>query len=140
MRVNRRLESRRHSGEQMRGQRLFIRPIDPADHDTVRDFLRAHGPDTGTPACGLLGKLVGNLVAVLGMQITADSVLIDQIVVAPDLRRKRVARLMLDEVEHLARKIDRDRLVVDDHPGKAEFLQRVGFEREGVRWIRRVRG
>jgi GNAT superfamily N-acetyltransferase len=124
----------------MRGQRLFIRPIDAADHDSVRDFLRAHGHDAGPPACGLLGKLVGNLVAVVGMQITADAVLIDEIVVAPDLRRKRVARLMLDELEQLAGKIDRRHLVVEDRPDRAEFLQRVGFEREGVRWIRRVRG
>lgn len=124
----------------MRGQRLFIRPIDAADHDTVRDFLRAHGHDSEAPACGLLGKLVGNLVAVVGMQITADALLIDEIVVAPDLRRKRVARLMLEEVEQLAGKMDRRRLVVEDRPERAEFLQRVGFEREGVRWIRRVRG
>lgn len=124
----------------MRGQRLFIRPIDPADHDTVRDFLRAHGQQADIPACGLLGKLVGTLVAVVGMQITADAVLIDQIVVAPDLRRKRVARLMLDEAEQLAGKIDRRQLVVEDRPETAEFLKRVGFEREGFRWIRRVRG
>ena len=50
----------------MRGQRLFVRPIDPADHDAVRAFLGY------VPPCGLLGKLVGNLVAVLAMEITDE--------------------------------------------------------------------
>ena len=123
----------------MRGQRLFIRPIDAADTDSLRDFLRAEGNQSDIPAWGLLGKLVGNLVAVVGMQITADGVVINDIVVARELRRKRVARIMLDEVEQLAGKMDRHRLIAEDRPDTQEFLRRVGFEREGARWIRKVR-
>ncbi len=123
----------------MRGQTLFIRPIDPSDHELVAGFLRTHAHPGDAPACGLLGKLVGNLVAVIGMQITAEAIRIDEIVVAPDLRRKRVARLMLDEVAQLAAKIDRKRIVMSHCPGTEEFLRRVGFEREGIEWIREVR-
>ena len=125
-------------GTVMRGQRLFVRAIDSADHDLVRSFLSTHGR-SGVPACGLLGKLVGELVAVLEMQITSDAVLINDIVVKRDLRRKRIGRVMLDELEQIAAKMDRRRLVVDAEGDAAEFLQRVGFEREGARWVRDVK-
>ena len=122
----------------MRGQRLFVRAIDFTDHDAVRAFLSSHGR-TDIPACGLLGKLVGELVAVLEMQITPDAVFITDIVVKRELRRKRIGRVMLDELEQMAAKIERRRLVVDAKPDAAEFLQRVGFQREGARWVRDVR-
>lgn len=122
----------------MRGLRLFVRAIDSADHDVVRAFLSTHGRSR-IPDCGLLGKLLGELVAVLEMQITPDAVLINDIVVKRELRRKRIGRVMLDELEQIAGKIERRRLVVDDADEAAEFLQRVGFQREGARWVRDVR-
>lgn len=122
----------------MRGLRLFVRAIDSTDHDSVRAFLSNHGR-SHIPACGLLGKLLGELVAVLEMQITPDAVLINDIVVKRELRRKRIGRVMLDELEQIAARIERHRLVIDDGSDAAEFLQRVGFQREGVRWVRDVR-
>ncbi|MEO6486720.1 MAG: GNAT family N-acetyltransferase [Thermoanaerobaculia bacterium] len=123
----------------MKGQRLFVRPIDSADSDAIRAFLGLHRPHVDVPDSGLLGKLVGNLVAVLAMHITAADLRIDDIVVASELRRKRIGRVMLDEAEQLAARLDRQRLVIERDNGSAEFLQRVGFEREGPRWIRKVR-
>jgi GNAT superfamily N-acetyltransferase len=125
----------------MRGQKLFIRPIETGDHDAVSRFLEIHTGTSQVPACGLLGKLVGELVSVVAMQITADAIQIDDIVVARELRRKRIGRVMLDEVEQIAAKIDRPWVVVEDRPLPAahEFFRRVGFEREGARWIRQVR-
>lgn len=123
----------------MKGQRLFVRAIESADHDAIRAFLAAAGKDATVPACGLLGKLVGDLVAILAMRITADAVEIDDIVVAEGLRRKRIGRVMLAELEQVAVKMDRPRLLVrhrEEEP--AEFLRRVGFEREGPWWIRKL--
>lgn len=123
----------------MRGQRLFVRPIDPADHEAVRAFLGY------VPPCGLLGKLVGNLVAVLAMEITDEGLRIDDLVVARDLRRKRIGRFMLDEAGAVAAKLDRDRLIVEgdrlvaERSDAGEFLLRVGFYPEGERFVRRVR-
>ncbi|MGZ8710294.1 MAG: GNAT family N-acetyltransferase [Thermoanaerobaculia bacterium] len=123
----------------MKGQHLFVRAIESADHDAVQAFLEAEGKDASVPACGLLGKLVGDLVAILAMRITADAVEIDDIVVAGDLRRKRIGRVMLAELEQIAVKMDRPRLLVRHREeGPAEFLRRVGFEREGPWWIRKV--
>lgn len=123
----------------MKGQTLFIRPIDAADHDAVNRFLHDQTGVSGVPACGLLGKLVGELVAVVAMQITSDSVQIDNIVVERELRRKRIGRVMLDEVEQIAAKIDRRRLIATEQAGANEFFSHVGFQREGERWIRQVR-
>lgn len=122
----------------MRGQRLFVRPIETPDHDQVRAFLKLHRGDPSVPACGLLGKLVGELVAVVAIQITEDAVRIDDIVVARELRRKRIGRVMLYELEQIASKIDRRRLVVEGDSEGQEFLRRVGFEREGIRWVKRL--
>lgn len=123
----------------MRGQVLFTRPIEPADHDALASFLESHSAGTPVPETGLIGKLVGNLVALAGTQITPDSVRLTHIVVKPDLRRKQVARLMLNDLEQLAANIGRRWIVVSSSPGTEEFLRRVGFEREGVEWIREVR-
>ena len=123
----------------MKGQHLFVRPIEPGDHDAVQQFLAREADRSVTPSFGLVGKLVGDLVAVLAMQVTADSLLVDDIVVARDLRRKRIGRVMLDEAEQIAQRIDRPQLVVEEAQASAGFLQSVGFKREGSRWIRKVR-
>src|SRR5689334_9531930 len=99
----------------MRGQRLFVRPIEPGDADTVRGFLAAHGgrgalraPDA-VPPCGLIGKLLGELVAVMAIDLgETDGVRIRDLIVAPELRRKRIGRVMMSELESLAAKMERD--------------------------------
>lgn len=123
----------------MRGQCLFIRPIDPSDRDAIRDFLDRHSASSPVPTTGLLGKLVGDLAAVVAIEITAPSIRIDDIVVAPDLRRKRIGRFMMDELGLLAAKMECRRLVVECDGAAGEFFRRVGFERDGDEWVRRVR-
>ena len=122
----------------MRGQRLFVRAIETPDHEAVSAFLAAQRGGGTVPACGLLGKVVGDIVAVVAMQITADAVQIDDIVVAKEVRRKRIGRFLVDEVAHIALKMDRKHLVVNGGGENDEFFRRIGFEREGSRWIRRV--
>ncbi len=122
----------------MRGQRLFVRPIETSDTSEVRAFLRTYAHRDAVPACGLIGKLVGELVAVLAIDLTAEGVRIEDLVVAPELRRKRVGRVMLDELEALAVKMERDWLIVEDAGGGREFLRHVGFVDDGARMVRRV--
>ena len=123
----------------MRGQRLFVRTIDTSDTSAVRDFLARHSErPLQVPARGLLGKLVGDLVAVMSISITAESVRIEDITVAKELRRKRIGRVMVSEALQLAKKIDRSRLEVDDGGNAIEFFRHVGFEQEGSGWVMRV--
>lgn len=121
----------------MRGQRLFVRPIETADQDAVRAFLATHGEAESAPETGLIGKLVGNLVAVLSMEVTPEAIRVNDLVVAAELRRKRIGRVMLIELADLAAKMERDWLVVERDGGR-EFLRRVGFVEEGERMVRRV--
>ena len=122
----------------LRGQRLFVRPIEAADRDAVQAFLTAHGDGMEVPESGLVGKLVGNLVAVLSMEVTADAIRVDELIVARDLRRKQIGRVMLEELADLAAKMERDWLIAERGEGR-EFLRRVGFVEEGPRMVRRVR-
>jgi GNAT superfamily N-acetyltransferase len=119
----------------VKGLRLYVRPIEATDHDAVGAFL-----GTGTPpAWGLLGKLLGDLVAVVALEITGDTLRVQDIFVAPALRRKRIGRAMMREVEQLAAKLEHRRIIVDDARGAQEFFRRVGFENsEGDRWVRVV--
>jgi N-acetylglutamate synthase-like GNAT family acetyltransferase len=130
----------------VRGQRLFVRPIESSDAEAIRDFLDQNaecgaGNRAGVtiPACGLLGKLVGDLVGVIAIEIAGDGLRIENVVVARELRRKRIGRFLVDEASRLAQKIDRDRLLVADARGAEEFLRRVGFEMEDGVLVRRVR-
>ena len=63
----------------MRGLRLFIRPIESGDAPAVTEFLTRHrepGTDQthlpASPAWGLLGKLLGDIVTVVGLEINAN--------------------------------------------------------------------
>jgi GNAT superfamily N-acetyltransferase len=123
----------------MRGLRLFIRPIDTADDDAVSSFLQRQDCSISTPAWGLLGKLLGDVVAVVSLDMTDDALRVGDIVVDRNLRKKWIGRVMIREVEQLALKMDRNRVVVDDVRDAHEFFRRVGFESEGERWVRLVR-
>lgn len=123
----------------MRGQRLFVRPIESGDREAIGAFLDANGAPGDAPACGLLGKLVGDLVGVVSMEIADDGLYVENVVVAHEMRRKRIGRFLLDEAARLAEKIDRDRLVVTEARGAEEFLRRVGFAEENGVFVRRVR-
>ncbi len=122
----------------MRGLRLYVRPIDTADAPAISAFLALHHSSGSPPVWGLLGKLLGDIVAVVMLEITDDALRVDDIVVARDLRRKRIGRAMLREVEQLAVKFERRRVVVEDARDAQEFLRHIGFENEGERWTKNV--
>jgi predicted GNAT family N-acyltransferase len=123
----------------VRGQKLFVRPIENGDSDSIRSFLKSNGGRITQTDCGLVGKLVGDLVAVVAMELEGDALRIDDVVVATELRRKRIGRFMLDEVERLASKLERKRVVVSGRAPLREFFQRTGFREDGEWLVRDVR-
>ena len=123
----------------MRGQRLFVRAIEAGDADAVREFLRANGDGHAAPAFGLIGKLLGGVVAVMAIDLSEPGeVRIERLVVARELRRKRIGRVMLSELESLAAKMERDWLTMVASGDAHEFLRRVGFVEDGKRMVRKV--
>lgn len=126
-----------------RGIRLFIRPVEASDAAALQGFFehqeRADRASLGVPAWGLLGKLLGDLVAVVSLEITEDALRVEDLTVARELRRKWIGRVMMREVEQLAVKMDRRRIVVENAGNAEEFFRRVGFQSEGgERWVRVV--
>jgi len=111
----------------MKGQTLFIRPIEANDGEAIGAFLARNSTSRPVPSCGLLGKVVGELVAVLSMEIVDDGVRIDDLVVDKELRRKRIGSFMIREVETIARKMDREWIIAEQREDASEFLRRVGF-------------
>src|SRR5690348_9121660 len=123
----------------MRGQRLFVRPIEPGDAEAVRQFFISYGHPDVIPACGLIGKLLGRLVAVMDIDLSeVDTVRVHDLLVVPELRRKRIGRMMMNELEALAAKMERDWLIADAAGDAREFLRRVGFVEDGKRMVRKV--
>ncbi len=124
----------------MRGQRLFVRAIEAGDADVVRQFLMENSEANATPAFGLLGKLLGRVVAVMGIDVSdPGAVRIESLIVARDLRRKRIGRVMMSELETIAAKMERDWLITESVADAREFLVRVGFVEAGDRMIKKVR-
>lgn len=119
----------------MKGQKLFVRPIEAADAGAIRAFAEQHGGAAKIDS-GLVGKLVGDLAAVLSMEVETNSVRLLDLVVAEELRRKRIGRVMLNELAALAAKLERAWLVAD--VAHAGFLRRVGFIEEDGMMKRRV--
>jgi len=119
----------------VKGQKLFVRPIEAADAAALRAFAAQHGGDPA-PSAGLIGKLVGELAAILTMELKPDAIHIIDLVVAEELRRKRVARVMLNELAIFAATMKREWLVANI--AHREFLERVGFHEAGGLMKRRV--
>jgi GNAT superfamily N-acetyltransferase len=122
----------------VRGLRLFIREIDGNDHESVRDFLANHGATAAPPASGAVGKLLGDIVVIATTTEDGDTLRLDDLFVAPELRRKRIGRVMVDELVNIARTKQRSRVIVEQPGDAAEFLRKVGFEQHGERWERSV--
>jgi GNAT superfamily N-acetyltransferase len=123
----------------MRGQKLFVRPIETGDAAEVREFLTTNGEVDVIPACGLLGKLLGRVVAVMAIDVSDPSAIrLGGLLVDRELRRKRIGRIMMNEAELIAAKMERDWLVAEGPADAREFLRRVGFTEDGSRMVKRV--
>jgi predicted N-acetyltransferase YhbS len=123
----------------LRGQRLFVRPIEAGDAEAIRSFFTSQqAGEAVIPACGLLGKVVGDIVAVMAIEIADDVLVVHDLYVARELRRKRIGRFLAGEAAQLAAKLERTAVVVSDARGSEEFLRRVGFVSEDGLFVRRV--
>jgi hypothetical protein len=118
-----------------KGQRLFVRPIAATDRESIAEFLAREAPGCQPPPEGLIGKLVGDLVAVAGTTLDDDEVVLDIVVVARELRRKRIGRVM---IESLVASRAGGWLVARKEESTIAFLRRVGFSERGDSIARRI--
>lgn len=126
----------------MKGQRLFIRPVSSEDGARLDEFYRKEGSGEGAPTLGqsgLIGFLVGEIAVHLCFAISRGEMEIVHIWVARELRRKRVARVILDEAMSTATKLGLARLAVRKSPWADEPFRRLGFIPCGERLVRDVK-
>jgi ribosomal protein S18 acetylase RimI-like enzyme len=121
-----------------KGQRLFVRPIRESDGTTVAEFLKREAPACQPPQSGLIGKLVGDLVAVAGTTSEGDEVILEMVVVAAALRRKRIGRVLIDALATSAASANQRWLVARKDESTVDFLRRVGFRDRGDSIARKI--
>ena len=121
----------------MKGQRLFVRRIEPADQQAVQTFFADFRQQCGGAAKrGLIGKLVGDLVSVLCWSDDGNDYRIDCLVVLPDYRRKRVGSSMMSVARTSALEDGKSRLITSFAPELNGFYLKCGFQPQGERLIK----
>lgn len=112
----------------MKGQRLFVRPTTPADSVELGEFYsNEESPRPAIDQPGLVGKVVGEIVAHVSFTQDSAAIRITSIYVARLLRRKRVGRFMVSEIERLAAGGGIDRIEADSRCEMADFFRAIGF-------------
>lgn len=115
----------------MKGLRLFVRRATSEDSAAIAAFREREGR-TAPPAAPseLIGFLLGDLVASVSFDPQGETLAIRDFWVARNLRRKRIARAMLAELEAEARRHGSTRFAVRPSTEFAEAFRRLGFTPE----------
>lgn len=118
----------------MKGVLLFVRAAEPEDAPRMASFWKAEGRAPVTGSSALIGFLLGDVAAWLSFDREGDDLLIQDLWVAQNLRRKRVARALLSELDGEALRIGAGRLVIRPDNEFIEAFRRLGFSdaSEGV--------
>jgi len=114
----------------MKGQRLFVRPLEAGDRDSIAALhAGAEAPFTGgaSPREGLVGRLAGSTVACLLWSRDGDAFVISSLVVATDLRGIRIGSSLLVEAAKLAAAEGAASLRVPQDCKLARYFERSGF-------------
>ena len=127
----------------MKGIRLFIRPATPEDHPRLTAFREREGRVASPVQPNeLIGFLLGDLVASIAFDVNGETLTIRDFWVAQNLRRKRIARAMLAELDGEAHRHGTTRIAVRPSSEFVEAFRRLGFtpEPDGtlVRTVERV--
>lgn len=118
----------------MKGVRLFVRRAEPGDASRMASFWKSEGRAPLAGSSALIGFLLGDVAAWLSFDREGDDLLIRDLWVAQNLRRKRVARALLSELDGEALRIGAERLVIRPDNEFIEAFRRLGFSdaSEGV--------
>ncbi len=117
----------------MKGQTLFVRPAAEGDSNSLRQFYeRESEPPERRDGPALIGKLVGELVAHLSYSMPDDErILLEWLHVAAPMRRKRVGRVMVAELENIAKGLGAGTIEVSRQCHAEEFFRKLGFVLRG---------
>ena len=127
----------------MKGIRLFVRRATPEDGPLLAEFRAREGRAAAPLEPGeLIAFLLGDLVASISFDSEGETLVIRDLWVARNLRRKRIARAILAELDAEARRLGSAGIAVRPSTEFVEAFRRLGFiaEPDGtlVRPVERV--
>lgn len=114
----------------MKGQRLFVRPLEPGDRETLEALhAAAEEPPIGDLGGedGLVGRLAGNTVAYLAWRREPGAMMITRLFVAADLRRLGIGRMLLAQAGAIAAAGGAAELRVEQDCKLARYFELRGF-------------
>ncbi len=115
----------------MKGVRLFARLARADDAPRLGAFWKAEAHDPKPASSALLGFLLGDLAAFASFDPEGTELRIRDFWVARNLRRKRVARAVLAELDREAVRLGATTLVIHPENEFAEAFRRLGFSEVG---------
>ncbi len=127
----------------MKGVRLFARPAGAEDDPRLRAFWIAEGREPEAGSAAVIGFLLGEIVASISFDRDGQTLRIRDFWVARNLRRKRVGRAMLAELDVEALGLGAARLIIRPPSDFIDAFRRLGFSDAGggelVRPVERAR-
>jgi N-acetylglutamate synthase-like GNAT family acetyltransferase len=123
----------------VKGQKLWVRPAISADAAEIDAFLRREEIEPPPHAEVLIGRLVGSIVASAFWRRDGASFVVLGLCVATEMRRKRVGRAMLMEIEKLAAGMHSQSVIAPRDSAVAGYLLSRGFEPQGEWIVKAVR-
>lgn len=118
----------------MKGQRLHIRPLEAGDAPILEDFYRGEEVSLSPGVLslpGFLAKLLGSVVAHASAVETEDNLHIEHFYVTRTLRRKRIGRGFLSELERRAAANGCKSVTTSDNSLIKKFFIDAGFVVDG---------
>jgi GNAT superfamily N-acetyltransferase len=112
----------------MRGQKLWIRAVTPDDLGALEAFYAREDISAPVAFDGLLAKLAGGIVAHASWTTGNRTLRLDHLYVAAELRRKRIGRGLLAEIERSAARLQCTSVVVGSDCPAGGFLLARGYE------------
>lgn len=126
----------------MKGQKLYVRPLEPGDDLPVESPGTVAGRASATGhsgPSGLVGRLAGTTVAYLVWHRDGDALVIDDFVVTAELRGLRIGRSLLIEAVTFAASQGAATLEVARDCKLARYFERAGFVSAKGPLIRTIR-
>jgi len=114
----------------MKGQRLYIRELQAGDEEALERFYEDENRERKRPshnALGLLGKILGNVVAHADAVSDGESMRIEHFYVTQAMRKMRIGRVLLVELESHAARRGCISLVALECPAMNKFFLNAGF-------------
>lgn len=124
-----------------KGLRLYVRPATAADAAMLEQFVADAGASfhADDAAIDFVAKLIGDTAAFARTRRSGSDLALEQLVVAPHLRGKRVGTVLLSEIAAWGAANGVTRLTLAENVLPTEFVSQAGFIRRADSFVKSIR-